>query len=409
MKKLVVIILSNLLIISIYGQQFEESAAGVEDLVKPKVSVGADFAMQFQALKHHADSTLIPLGSNINLPTANLNINAILSDGIEVNLVTYLSSRHHVEAWVKGGYLLLDKLPFIKSRFVGKVMDYMTLKVGVMEINYGDEHFRRSDNGRVINNMFAGNYILDAFTTAPAFEALFRSHGILLMGAVSTGTLKPALTGYNSFSKSYTVYNINEEPAFYWKAGYDKQINDDIWLRATITGYHTSNNHFGSLYYGDRTGSRYYLVMNRATNSPDDVDPAKNHMSGTWGPGFTDKDNSFMLNLFGKYKWIELFGTYETVSGTPAFGGPEFSYSQYAVESLVHFGKDKQFFGGVRYNYVKNNTSSSIDRLQIVGGWFITENIMLKTEYVNQNYSNFVLYGGNAGFNGVMLETAISF
>jgi len=409
MNKLFTIILSNILMISALGQQFEKSTGSIENLEKPKVSVGADFAMQYQALKHHADSSLIPLGAGINLPTANLNIRAILTDGIEVNLTTYLSSRHHVEAWVKGGYLLLDKLPFIKSQFTDRVMDYLTLKVGVMELNYGDAHFRRSDNGHVINNMFIGNYIIDAFTTAPAFEALYRNKGILLMGAVTTGTLKPALVGYNSNSQVYTPYNIQEELAFYWKAGYDKQINANFRLRATLSGYHTSNNHFGSLYNGDRTGSRYYLVMNRVNNSADDVDPSKNHMSGNWGPGFTDKDNSLMVNLFMKYKGIEFFGTYETIKGTHAFGGSEFSYSQYAVESLLHLGKNEQFFGGARYNFTKNNPDNSIERLQIGGGWFLTSNILLKAEYVDQNYNNFVAYGGNAGFNGIMVETTISF
>jgi hypothetical protein len=409
MKKLITIILSNILIISAFSQHFEKNVIHDENFEKPKVSVGADFAMQFQGLNHHADSTLIPLGHGINLPTANFIISALLADGIEVNLTTYLSSRHHVEAWVKGGYLLIDRLPFIKSPAVDKVMDFMTFKVGVMEINYGDAHFRRSDNGNVINNLFVGNYIMDSFTTAPAFEALFRHNGILLMGAITTGTLKPALTGYSAFSQTYTPYNIGEELAFYWKAGYDKNINDDFHFRATISGYHTSNNHFGSLYNGDRTGSRYYLVMNRVTNSATDVDPASNHMSGTWGPGFTDKNNSLMVNLFTRYKGFEVFGTYENTSGTTAFGGADFKFTQYAFEGLVHLGKEDQFFGGARYNYVKNDANSSIDRFQISAGWFITPNIVLKAEYVDQNYTDFALYGSNAGFNGLMLESTISF
>jgi hypothetical protein len=371
--------------------------------------VGGDFALQFQFLSHHADSTLIPLGTGINLPTANFTINAVIADGIEVNLTTYLSSRHHVDTWVKGGYLLLDKLPFIKSEFITKAMDYLTFKVGVMELNYGDAHFRRSDNGHVISNMFVGNYIMDAFTTAPAFEALYRNKGILLMGAVTTGNLNPTLVGYNSVSKIYTSYNMAKELAFYWKAGYDKQIDDNFRVRATLSGYHASNNHFGSLYDGDRTGSRYYLVMNLVKNNPDDVDPSKNHLSGNWGPGFTDRDNSYMLNLFTKYRGLEFFGTLENVKGTSAFGGASFNYTQYALESLYHFGKDEKFFGGIRYNYVKNSTDNSINRLQIGAGWFPVPKILVKVEYVNQNYNNFIMYGGNAGFNGVMIESTISF
>jgi hypothetical protein len=395
--------------ISIFGQQFEESVIDAAKKEKPEVAVGGDFALQLQFLKHNADSLLIPLGKGINLPTANFSIDAVLADGIKVNLTTYLSSRHHVEAWVKGGYLLLDKLPFIKSRAVSNAMDYLTFKVGVMELNYGDVHFRRSDNGHVINNPFVGNYIMDAFTTAPGFEALFRHNGILLMGAVTTGTLNPSLVGYSSASQTYTPYNITSELAFYWKAGYDKQINDNLRIRATLSGYHASNNHFGSLYNGDRTGSRYYLVMNRISNSPNDVDPSKNHLSGNWGPGFTDRDNSIMLNLFTKYRGLELFGTYENATGTTAFGNADFAFRQYAVEGLYRFGKDEKFFGGARINYVENNSDASITRSQIAAGCFITPDILVKAEYVDQNYNGFIIYGGNAGFNGLMIEAAISF
>jgi len=394
---------------STFGQQFEESVIDAGKKKKPEVAVGGDFALQLQFLNHNADSLLIPLGKGINLPTANFSIDAVLADGIKVNLTTYLSSRHHVEAWVKGGYLLLDKLPFIKSNAVSKAMDYLTFKVGVMELNYGDAHFRRSDNGHVINNPFVGNYIMDAFTTAPGFEALFRHNGILLMGAVTTGTLNPSLVGYNSASQTYTPYNITSELAFYWKAGYDKQINDNLRIRATLSGYHSSNNHFGSLYNGDRTGSRYYLVMNRISYSPNDVDPSKNHLSGNWGPGFTDRDNSIMLNLFTKYRGLELFGTYENATGTLAFGNADFAFNQYALEGLYRFGKDENFFGGARINYVKNNSDASITRKQIVAGYFITPDILVKAEYVDQNYNGFTIYGNNAGFNGIMIEAAISF
>ncbi|MFA5463056.1 MAG: hypothetical protein WC265_03170, partial [Dysgonamonadaceae bacterium] len=130
------------------GQHFEEKKLSGKDFDKVNVQVGADFAMQYQSLEHSADNTeLIPLGKGFNLPTANLNLKANLAPGLKVNLVTYLSSRHHPEAWVKGGYMLIDQLPFFNSVALDNIMEYLTIKVGVMEINYGDAHFRRSDNG----------------------------------------------------------------------------------------------------------------------------------------------------------------------------------------------------------------------------------------------------------------------
>jgi len=409
-KKKILLISAFIISLSVASQQFETPQTGDEEFEKVKVRVGADFAMQYQALNHSADSSLIPLGSGINLPTANLNLEADLAKGINVKLITYLSSRHHIEAWVKGGYLVLNELPFINSNAVDRAMDYLTLKIGVMEINYGDAHFRRSDNGYIINNPFVENYIMDAFTTAPAFELMFRNNGFLLLAAVGSGTLKPAIAGYNASSQTYTAYDMHKELAYYWKAGYDKEINEDLRIRATLSGYHCQNQHFGSLYYGERTGSRYYMVMNRQTFSADDVDPANNHTSGRWGPGFTDKDNSLMTNLFAKFKGLEVFGTFETTKGTIVFGGANYKFSQFAAEALYRFGKQEQFYGGARYNFVNNDADESVNRIQIGGGWFLIKSILLKLEYVNQKYNNFIsLYGKNAIYNGIMVEATISF
>jgi hypothetical protein len=408
MKKVLFLSIFAAIISMAANAQFEESQLKGDDFEKLNVRLGADFAMQYQILSHHADSALIPLGTGFNLPTANMVIESLLAPGIKVNLTTYLSSRHHNEAWVKGGYLIIDELPFIKSEAVDKLMDYLTLRVGDMDVNFGDAHFRRSDNGNVSSNPFVGNYVLDAFSTQIAAELMFRSNGWLLMGAVSTGSLKPALTGYSA-STGYTEYDTPKELAFYWKGGYDKQVTEDWRVRLTLSGYHSPNHHFGSLYNGDRTGSRYYLIMNRVTNSANDVDITKNHTSGTWGPGFTDRNNAFMLNLFSKYKGFEFFGTLEGMNGTTVAGSPV-SMSQYAAEGIYRFGGDEQFYGGLRYNRAWNKDEQAINRFQAAAGWNIIESILLKLEYVNQKYTGFnTLYGADAGFNGVMVEAAISF
>ncbi len=408
MKKINILIIALFVFASAYGQQFEEAKINGDSFEKLKVEVKADFALQYQGINHMADSSLIKIGSGINLPTANFTIDAHLDRGVKVRLTTYLSSRHHVESWVKGGYLLMDEMPFFNSEFVDGLMKNLTVRVGVMEVNFGDAHFRRSNNGNVTSNPFVGNYIMDAFTTAPAAEFLFRKDGWLLMAGINTGTLKPAIAGYSSFS-GYTEYNVGEELAYYWKAGLDKQLEEDFRLRATISGYHNAKQHFGSLYNGDRTGSRYYLVMKNQTGSPDDVNPASGHNTGRWGPGFTNKNNALMINLFAKYKGFEFFGTYETATGTTAFGGRDFDFNQYAIEGLYRFGKQEQFYVGGRYNSVENGSDQSVNRLQLGGGWKLNQYILLKAEYVDQNYTNFTQYGMNAGFDGLMIEAAISF
>jgi hypothetical protein len=59
-----------------------------------------------------------------------MTIGAQLYDGVRVNLDLYLAARHHNETWVKGGYLQIDKLDFIKKDFLAGFMKYATIKIG---------------------------------------------------------------------------------------------------------------------------------------------------------------------------------------------------------------------------------------------------------------------------------------
>ena len=138
----------------------------------PRVRFGAGFTQQYQNLKHEnktalnnqTTNRLYPLQSGFMTAQANLFMDIQLSDGIHLNVTSYLSSRHHNETCVKGGYIQFDKLP-LKGEFWKILMEVATIKVGHMEVNYGDAHFRRSDGGQTIYNPFMDNYIVDDFAT----------------------------------------------------------------------------------------------------------------------------------------------------------------------------------------------------------------------------------------------------
>ena len=112
-----------------------------------------------------------------------------------------------------------------------------------------------------------------------------------------------------------------------------------------------------------------------------------------------------LVNLGG----FGVFGTYETTSGTSAFGGAEYNFDQMAIEGIYRFGKADNFFTAARFNNVSNDNDMSVDRMQLGAGWYMTSNIVTKLEYVDQNYNDFDHYGDDAGFNGVMVEAGISF
>ena len=87
-----------------------------------KIRFGAGFTQQFQGLKHENPTALnntgtganrlYPLQAGFMTAQANLFTDVQLADGISLNVTTYLSARHHNEAWVKVGFIKFDKLTF---------------------------------------------------------------------------------------------------------------------------------------------------------------------------------------------------------------------------------------------------------------------------------------------------------
>ena len=359
-----------------------------------KLRVGGDFALQFQGLSHSNDGVGDPLGkvqSNFSLPTANLNFDVQLSKGVRMFLRTYLSSRNHTEAYVRGGYLQMDNLDFINDDFLSGLMEKTTIRMGMDEINYGDAHFRRTDNASAIFNPFVGNYIMDAFTTEPFMEVLYRSNGFIGLIGFTNGRLNQKPTpGDNGF-------------VTFGKIGYDNYATDDARFRITGSFYKsTSNGTRDYLYGGDRAGARYYAIMDGGNFTP------------RYNPRFGSQ-TAFQINPFIKARGFEFFGIFEKVSnGDSEVGG---GYTQLGMEALYRIGTDERFYIGGRFNSVSGKSSDSADdrkisRTNFGAGWFMTDNVLTKLEYVNQSYSGDAwdgsLYQGG-GFNGIMIEAAISF
>ncbi len=382
---------------------FETPKANDVEYQGLKVRVGGDFAIQFQGLSQSNDFAdtlglgVRELGKNFNLPTANLNVDAQLADGLRVHLRTYLSSRHHTEAYVKGGYFQVDNLNFVSEGFLQNFMNVATIRFGMDDINYGDAHFRRTDNACAIYNPFVGNYIFDAFTTEPFAELTIQTNGILGVLGATNGRLNQSPTvGDQGF-------------VIYAKLGYDKQLSEDLRFRLTGSIYNSSGDGTRDyLYGGDRAGARYYNVMWLNEESAD------NDFSGRYNPRYATQ-TAFQVNPFVKYKGLEFFGIYEMVSnGDTDAGG---SFTQLGAELLYRFGGHEQLYVGGRYNAISGNQTDAdadmkINRINFGAGWFLTPNTLAKLEYVTQKYDGDYWMGtGFQGgeFSGVMLEAVIGF
>lgn len=394
-----------------------------------KLRIGGNFTQQYQNLSHSNEASpnmageinlnqLYPISPGFNLATANLNFDIQLEDGIRVKLENYMSSRHHSEFWVKGGYIQVDKLPMFGSP--DWFTRLVTVKIGHFGVNYGDQQFRRSDNGNTFHNPFVGNTIMDAFATEIGGEVYIHPSDDFFLMAGMTGGL---ITGDVKEARDAQGDVIKKNPSLLAKAGYDKQVNDDLRLRLSASFYTNPGTTRNTLYAGDRAGSRYYMAGEpefyrnfRAGGAIAASGAGDRFTSGRMATDFTSEVSAFMINPFIKFKGLELFGVIETSSGKQSPTADTRKFTQFAGEVVYRFLKNEQAYIGARYNQVSGelagaNGDISVDRLQLAAGWYTTKNLLLKLEYVTQNYVDFDVadYRHGMNFSGVVIEAAIAF
>jgi hypothetical protein len=374
-----------------------------------KLAWGAAFTQQFQGLGHSNTATpvlknnvnanqLMTLGHGFNNAVANLYLNAQLAKGIRVSMTSYLSARHHQETWVKDGYLQIDDSP-IDNPTLNKLMQYVTIKAGHMEVNYGDEHFRRTDNGNAMFNPFVGNLLMDAFTTEIGGEVYLRKGPFMAMGGMLGGETRGQVTAPEKRS-----------PAYLGKVGFDKEWNKNVRFRLTSSVFSQTRSANQSLFSGDRGGSRYYQVMvNTAGTEKDSA------WTGNVQPGIKSAQHAWVVNPFLKLGGLELRANIEETRGRNIGETTSRQWNQNAGEALYRFAGEKLFVG-TRYNTVSGTyfgmtNEVTVDRTQFGAGWFVTPTVLLKSEWMQQNYKDFPLTDIRNGgkIKGFMVEGVVAF
>ncbi len=389
---------------------FETAKNDTTPFTKKTITFGAAFTQDFQDVTHQNSATpvlvngvntnqLIGIGPGATTAMANLDMNAHLGRGVQVAITVYLSTRHHQDTWVKGGYLQLDASPW-DNPTLNSLMKYVTIKVGQFETDFGDAHYRRTDGGNGIDNPFIGNLIMDALTTEIGTEVLYRRAGWIIAGGVTAGASDGQVTSPGKHDPAYTA-----------KVGFDRQVSPDLRVRLTGSVYTAAQSTSNVLYNGDRAGSHYFDVMESVTSSE-----TTNAWSGNLQPGFSNHVTAFVANPFIKYGRLELFGNLETATGAGATELTDRTWRQGSGEVLYRFLGKEQAYVAARYNVASGGLvglvgDAQIDRTQLAAGLFITRNILAKVEYVRQSYSGFAPTDIRSGglFHGLMFEGAVGF
>ncbi|MDP3963352.1 MAG: hypothetical protein Q8Q39_02540 [bacterium] len=375
-----------------------------------KLDFNAAFSQPIQALRHSNEATpvmagavnqneLMRMGFGFTGASANLYLNAQLADGIRVMMTSYLSTRHHNETWVKDGYMLIDKLPF-RHDLLDFMMAFTTLKVGHFEVNYGDAHYRRSDGGHAMYNPFVENYLLDAFATEVGAEVDLRAAGFLAVAAVTGAEIKGNI-----------LKPEDRAPALIGKLGFDRQLTPKLRVRLTGSTYRNAKSPGNTLYAGDRSGSRYFYVLENTQ-----AVSTSQFRSGRLNPGFGYRVTANQINPFLKYGGLEVFGVIEQASGRNKNEAADRTWRQYATDVVYRFLADEKAYIGLRLNKATGQLAGitgnvGANRIAVGGGMFLTPNVLMKGEYVVQKMLNFPTDNINHGgkFNGLVLEAVIAF
>lgn len=415
-----------------------------------KLRIGGSFTQDYQGLNSYnkptktgnilygaikaEDSTSSKL-HGFNLAMANLNFDFQIEDGIRVCLENYMSSRHHSEFWVKGGYIQVDKLPmFGNPEWFTK---YFRVKIGHFQPNFGDMQFRRTDGGNAIFNPYVENYILDAFTTEIGSEVYaFPAKNFMIMAGMTSGFISGNIVKTPDAVNSSGVVRTKRNPSIFAKAAYDN-TSEDFRFRLSASVYNNPNSSRNTLYAGDRTGSHYFGVMEPATigglpisigTSPSDpkTQAGPNFTSGRFNPDVANRVMAFTINPFIKYKGLEVLGAYETVTGSVYADVKEGkwlkrNFNQLALEANYRFLKNESAYIGGRFinmsgeprGVLTNNTQANVkvNRTSLAAGWFPTKNLLLKGELVNQTFKDFPStdYRYEGKFKGFVIEAVVGF
>jgi len=213
-----------------------------------------------------------------------------------------------------------------------------------------------------------------------------------------------------------TTNTYKRNPSYYFKAAYDKRIDEKIRFRGAASLYTNSSSGRSTLFGGDRTGSNYVLVM-----EPASATAVANFTSGRINPiANANQITAYQFNGFFKAYGFEFFGTYEGGNGRTraevVSNTPKRKFNQIAVDGLYRFGEKENVYLGVRYNRAQGNfinatTEQTVTRVAAGAGWFLTRNILLKGEIVNQTYDGYptgnLFRGGQ--FGGYVIQAVVGF
>lgn len=326
---------------------------------------------------------------------------------VEMYFDLYLASRNHPSTtYGDEGYLIFHGVPenlAAAHRVLNPLFSRVDVKVGAFLLDYGDHLYHRSNNAISQSNPLVGNSVVDPNFVSVGGEIIGKPARFNWLLGVTNGT------NTEDFSQGRGV-----------------AVNAKVWanpiqpLRTSVSFYSVDHSRSATsratLFSGNRSGERYGGVLGGG-QAPGGVligagkDLAAGQFDITW-----DKAE-IPLKLYANYGVVN-----DDNTNGPAPGKPRDKWNYYAAEMVYKF--NPIVYASARYSAADADKLRSISsngkvaRIQIGGGLWISRNMLMKVEYVDQKYTGFaandvinngILAGRDPEFKGIVSEVSFAF
>lgn len=363
-----------------------------------------------QALEHEDafDATGKPfdeLGPGFQTAWGNMGFSAAFGEEKEIEMFfdLFISSRNHPSTtYGHQGYLVVRAMPgdLKKVRVLNTLFEHVDVKLGHFHIDFGDHQFHRSDNAAVQSNPLIGNFVIDPELVDIGAEISSEPGKFNWMLGLSNGT---------------NTENVQE--------GKGVAVHGKVWLdvepfRAAFSAIQVDHSENATtkaqLFSGNRDGERYGGILGGG-QAPGQVLPQAGRDLLAWQADFTYGADK--LKLYAHYG-----DTKDSDTNGPAAGTPVEHWNYYAAESVYQF--TPKAHAAARYSSAAAKTlrdlpsDGKVDRVQVGGGYWLTEQMLIKLEYVHEAYRDFkvgdVLNNNlqawrDPSFSGGLMEVSFGF
>ncbi|HEX2121925.1 MAG TPA: hypothetical protein VHL59_09815 [Thermoanaerobaculia bacterium] len=333
---------------------------------------------------------------------------------IEVVFDMYLSSRNHPsQTYGNEGYIVMRGVPenLASLKFLEPILSKVDVKAGHMLLNFGDGLMHRSNNAIVQNNPLIGNFVVDPNIVSIAMEVFSKNpeqnrYGWVI--GISNGT---------------TTEDWNTGRGF---AYHGKLIAYPLSALRTSLSYIAADSSDNptkaaggsaiQMFTGNRSGERYAGILGGG-QAPGGVFPQAGEKFSAAQFDATFDRKGFPVKLYGHVGRTQD----KDINGSAA-GAPEESWNYYAGD--VKYELTSAIYAAARYSSAQtsmlagNPSDGKVTRIQVGGGLWLTRNLLMKLEYVQQKYSGFatgqMVNNGiqawrDPEFSGVISEVSFSF